>query len=284
LQYNEDIPFFRRYRYMGFRPLHDWVLIKRSSPEEKTSSGIIIPDAARSKSTEGIVVAVGPGKFELEKGKKEKKFVPTVLKPGQHIIFIDYMAKEIALNGEEITLIQEDNILGVFESSGALAVKEPYHIQVKKEHPPMVQAVKEMAGAKEKVKVKTKKKITTKKKKGPAVKVELATTFRKSAMTGKAAKQVKADAKSKTKKSSAQGKEKKMKKTAKKAAPKKAAAKKVVKKTVAKKAAPMKVAAKKTVKKTAVKKVVAKKAAPKKAAPKKAAAKKSVKKTAAKKK
>ena len=52
------------------------------------------------------------------------------------------MTKEIVLNGEEITLIQEDNILGVFESFGALAVKEPYNIEVKKEHPPMVQAEK----------------------------------------------------------------------------------------------------------------------------------------------
>lgn len=253
---------------MGFRPLHDWVLIKRSNPEEKTSSGIIIPDAARSKSTEGIVEAVGPGKFELEKGTKEKKFVPTVLKPGQHVIFIDYMTKEIVLDGEEITLIQEDNILGVFESFGALAVKDPYHIEVRKEHPPMVQAVKELADSKEKVKVKTEKKITTKKKKGPTAKVELAATFRKSAKTGKAAKQVKADVKSNTKKSAAQTKEKNMKKTAKIAAPKKAAAKKSVKKAV---------------KKTAVKKVV-KKAVAKKAAPKKAAAKKPVKKTATKKK
>ena len=85
MQYNEATPFLQEVSHMGFRPLHDWVLIKRSKPEEKTSGGIIIPDAARSKSTEGIVEAIGPGKFEQEKGKKEKdkkekKFVPTVLK------------------------------------------------------------------------------------------------------------------------------------------------------------------------------------------------------------
>lgn len=252
---------------MAFRPLHDWVLIKRSEPEERTSGGIIIPDAARTKPTEGIVEAVGPGKFEQEKGKKEKKlFVPTVLKPGQRVMFIDYMTKNIVLDGEEITLIQEDNILGVLESSGELAVKKQYHVEVKKDHPPMVQA--------EKTKALTKKTF------------EAEVTFRKAVKRSKTIKQAKAEVKTNTKKTATKGKDKKMKKTVKKAAPKKTApakkavAKKtvkkaVVKKTVAKKAAPKKAAAKKVVKKTVAKKT---------AAPKKAAAKKVVKKTAAKKK
>jgi co-chaperonin GroES (HSP10) len=258
---------------MGFRPLHDWVLIKRSKPEEKTSSGIIIPDAARTKSTEGIVEAIGPGKFEQEKGKdkKEKKFVPTVLKPGQRVMFIDYMTKEIVLDGKEITIIQEDNILGVFESSGAVAVKEQYHVEVKKDHPPMVQA--------EKAKAVTRKTFETE------------VTFRKAVKKGKAIKQVKAEVKTNTKKTTAQGKENKMKKTvkkvvAKKTAPaKKAVAKKTVKKAVVKKAIAKKVAPKKAVaKKSAPKKTVVKKTVTKKAAAKKVVAKKSVKKTAAKKK
>jgi len=245
---------------MGFRPLHDWVLIKRSNPEEKSSGGIIIPDTVRNKSTEGIVEAIGPGKFEQEKGKgkgnKEKKFVPTVLKPGQRIMFIDYMAKEIVLDGEEITLIQEDSILGVFESFGELEIKKQYQVEVKKDHPPMVQA--------EKAKALTKKPF------------EAEVTFRKAVKTGKTKIQVKAEVKTNTKKTAAKGKDNKMKKTVKKAALKKAAPKKIV--------------AKKTVKKAVVKKVVAKKTAPKKivakkaAAPKKAAAKKVAKKAAAKKK
>ncbi len=251
---------------MGFRPLHDWVLLKRSEPEEKTGGGIIIPDAARTKPTEGIVVAIGPGKFVQEKDKKEKKFVPTVLKPGQRVIFIDYMTKEVVLDGEEITLIQEDSILGVLESTGALAVKKQYQVEVKKEHPPMVQT--------ERPRPESKKKI------------EVEVTFRKAVKTGKAIKQVKAEVKTNAKKSAAQQKEKKMKKTAKKAAPKKAAAKKAapakktvakktVKKAVAKKAAPKKAVAKKAAPKKAVaKKAAPKKAVAKKAAPKKAAAKK----------
>ena len=222
---------------MGFRPLHDWVLIKRSKPEEKTGGGIIIPDAARTKPTEGIVEAIGPGKFEKEKGKKEKKSVPTVLKPGQRVMFIDYMTKDIMLDGEEITIIQEDNILGVFESFGAVAVKEQYHVEVKKDHPPMVQA--------EKAKAETKK------------------TFE-------------AEVKTNTTKSAAQGKDKPMKKTVKKAVAKKTVKKAVAKKTAPKKAVdkkvvPKKTAAKKTVAKKAAapKKAIAKKVAKKTVAKKK---------------
>ncbi len=254
---------------MGFRPLHDWVLIERSEPEEKTSGGIIIPDAARTKPTEGIVKAIGPGKFEEKKdagkGKKEKKFVPTVLKPGQRVMFIDYMTKDIVLNGEEITIIQEDNILGVFESFGPVAVKKQYHVEVRKDHPPMIQA--------EKTKALTKKTF------------EAEVTFRKAVKTGKSIKKVKAEVKTNTKKTAAKGKDNEMKKTAKKAAPKKAAPKKAVAKKTAKKAVVKKAVAKKAApKKAVVKKAVAKKTVAKKAAPKKAAAKKVVKKTAAKKK
>jgi len=249
---------------MGFRPLHDWVLIRRSEPDEKTSGGIIIPDAARTKPTEGIVEAIGPGKFEKKKGEKEKKFVPTVLKPGQRVIFIDYRTKDVELDGKEITLIQEDNILGVFETSGALAVKKQYQVEVKKDHPPMVQA--------EKPKAETRKKF------------EAAVTFRKAVKKGKAKKQVEAEVKTNAKKSAAPKKEKKMKKTAKKAAPKKAAAKKTVKKAVAKKAAPKKAVAKKTVKKAVAKKAAPKKAVAKKTVKKAVAKKAAPKKTAAKKK
>ncbi len=274
---------------MGFRPLHDWVLIERSEPEEKTSGGIIIPDAARTKPTEGTVKAIGPGKFEEKKGagkgKKEKKFVPTVLKPGQRVMFIDYMTKDIVLNGEEITIIQEGNILGVFESFGPVAVKKQYHVEVRKDHPPMVQAMKEMTDAKEKVKIRAEKKIPVKKRKEPASKVELAVTFRKAVKTGKPIKKVKAEVKTNTKKTAAKGKDNTMKKTVKKVAPKKAAPKKAVAKKTAKKAVVKKTVAKKAApKKAVVKKAVAKKTVAKKAAPKKAAAKKVVKKTAAKKK
>ncbi|NJD57097.1 MAG: co-chaperone GroES, partial [Nitrospirae bacterium] len=131
---------------MKFRPLHDWVVIKRSKPAEMTASGIIIPDAARDKPSEGVVAGVGPGRYKQEKGKKEKKFFPTVLKPGQKVMFIDYMAKDVELDGMEITLIREDDVLGIIEQSSELAVRKEYRVEIKKELPPMVQARPEKAG------------------------------------------------------------------------------------------------------------------------------------------
>jgi len=218
---------------MKFRPLHDWVLIKRSKPVEMTGGGIIIPDAAKDKPAEGTVEAVGPGRYKQEKGKKDKKFFPTVLKPGQKVMFIDYMAKDVELDGTEITLIREDDVLGIIENRGDLTVKKAYHVEIRKDRPPMVQAQ-------------------------PEKKAESAVGVKQPAKTKKE-KQAGAELKTTAAKAPKKGKEGALKKTvkkaaAKKSAPKKTAAKKIVKKATAKKAAPRKV----------VKKAVAKKAAPKK--------------------
>lgn len=124
---------------MKFKPLHNWVLLTRTAPEEMTSGGIIIPDAARRKPVEGLVKAIGPGRYAEKKGTKEKRFVPTVLTPGQRVMFVEYMAKEITFDGTEVIVIREDDILGIVDNSGALAIKEHYNIEVKKNHPPMVQ-------------------------------------------------------------------------------------------------------------------------------------------------
>ncbi len=232
---------------MKFRPLHDWVVIKRSKAAEMTGSGIIIPDTAKDKPAEGTVEAVGPGKYKQEKGKKDKKFIPTVLRQGQQVMFIDYMAKDIKLDDSELTLIREEDILGLIERSGELTVKDPYTVEIKKDLPPMVQAAPTKAEV--------------------AVRVQQTEKIKRK-------KPAEAEVKTNARKSPKKGKEGTMKKTAKKAAP----AKKTVKKATAKKAAPKKTAAKKT-----VKKATAKKAAPKKAASKKTAAKKTVKKATAKK-
>ena len=234
---------------MQFRPLHDWVVIKRSKAAEMTGSGIIIPDTAKDKPAEGIVEAVGPGKYKQEKGKKDKKFVPTVLKRGQQVMFVDYMAKDVELNGAEITLIREEDILGLLERGNELTVKEPYDVQIKKDRPPMVLAEPEKAAARVKQPAKTKR-----------------------------AKPAEAEVTSTARKSPNKRKEGKMKKTTKKAAP----AKKTVKKAVTKKTAAKKTAAKKTVKKVTAKKAAVKKTV-KKAVAKKTAPKKTVKKAVAKK-
>lgn len=227
---------------MKFRPLHDWVVIRRSKAAEMTGSGIIIPDTAKDKPAEGTVEAVGPGKYKQEKGKKDKKFIPTVLKQGQQVMFIDYMAKDINLDGTELTLLREEDILGLIERSDELTVKEPYNVEVKKDRPPMVQALRTKAGTAVRVKQ------TAKMKRNKPAEAEVKTTTRKSPKKGKEGTM------KKTAKKAAPAKKKVKKAAAKKAVPKKTTAKKTVKKATAKKAALKKTVAKKTVKKAAPKK------------------------------
>lgn len=91
-----------------FRPLHDRVLIKRISEEEKTKGGIIIPDTAKEKPQEGEVVAVGNGKI-MEEGKR----VALEVKAGDHVLFGKYSGNEIKLDGEEYVIIREEDVLGI---------------------------------------------------------------------------------------------------------------------------------------------------------------------------
>lgn len=102
---------------MKLRPLHDWVLLKRGEAAGKSAGGIIIPESAKEKQSEGIVEAVGPGR--MRKGKRGEKFVPTVLHPGQRVFFTDYAARDIDLAGEMITVIREEDILGTLEGTAA---------------------------------------------------------------------------------------------------------------------------------------------------------------------
>ncbi|HEY3276792.1 MAG TPA: co-chaperone GroES [Syntrophorhabdaceae bacterium] len=95
---------------MKVKPLQDRVLIKRIQEEEKTKGGIIIPDAAKEKPQEGIVVAVGDGKV-LENGQK----AALTVKPGDKILFGKYSGTEIKVDGEEHLILREDDILGIVE-------------------------------------------------------------------------------------------------------------------------------------------------------------------------
>ena len=102
---------------MKLRPLQDWVVITRSEPAVKSSGGIIIPESAKEKQSEGLVEAVGPGR--IRKGKRGERFVPTVLQPGQRVFFGEYSARDIDLDGQKISLIREEDVLGVLEDNGA---------------------------------------------------------------------------------------------------------------------------------------------------------------------
>ena len=93
---------------MKFRPLHDRVVVKRIEAEEKTAGGIIIPDTAKEKPQEGEVVAVGPGARD-ESGK----LVPLDLKPGDRVLFGKWSGTEVKIDGEELLIMKESDIMGV---------------------------------------------------------------------------------------------------------------------------------------------------------------------------
>jgi chaperonin GroES len=96
---------------MGIRPLHDRVLIKRVEEEQKTKGGIIIPDTAKEKPAEGKVIAVGTGRIQ-DDGKVRALDV----KKGDRVLFGKYSGTEVKVDGDELIIMREDDILCVFES------------------------------------------------------------------------------------------------------------------------------------------------------------------------
>ncbi|MDO8546530.1 MAG: co-chaperone GroES [Nitrospirales bacterium] len=105
---------------MGIQPLQDWVLIEPSEADEKTAGGVVIPDTAKEKPVEGKVLAVGKGRWETPEKKwgskpkeKEKKvFNPTVLKPGDQVLYEKYGTTPVDLDGKELVLVRESDVLG----------------------------------------------------------------------------------------------------------------------------------------------------------------------------
>jgi chaperonin GroES len=93
---------------MKFRPLHDRVVLKRIEAEDKTTGGIIIPDTAKEKPSQGEVVAVGPG------GRDEAgKLIPIDLKVGDRVLFGKWSGTEVKLDGQDLLIMKESDILGV---------------------------------------------------------------------------------------------------------------------------------------------------------------------------
>lgn len=93
---------------MKFRPLHDRVLVRRLEQEEKTAGGIIIPDTAKEKPMEGEVVATGSGARD-----DQGKVVPLDVKAGDKILFSKWAGTEIKIEGEELLVMKESDIMGV---------------------------------------------------------------------------------------------------------------------------------------------------------------------------
>jgi chaperonin GroES len=99
---------------MKFRPLHDRVVVTRIDADSKSDGGIIIPDTAKEKPTEGEVIAVGPG------GRDESgKLVPVEVKPGDRVLFGKWSGTEVKLDGVEYLIMKESDIMGVIEQTAA---------------------------------------------------------------------------------------------------------------------------------------------------------------------
>ncbi|MGA7974713.1 MAG: co-chaperone GroES [Pseudolabrys sp.] len=99
---------------MKFRPLHDRVVVKRLDAEEKTASGIIIPDTAQEKPSQGEIVAVGPG------GRDEAgKLVPLDIKVGDTVLFGKWSGTEVKIDGKDLLIMKESDIMGVLEVTAA---------------------------------------------------------------------------------------------------------------------------------------------------------------------
>ncbi len=101
---------------MNFKPLHDRVLVKRVEGDEKTKGGLIIPDSAKEKPAEGEVVACGEGSR-----KDSGELIAMSVKPGDRILFGKWSGTEVTIDGQELLIMKESDILGIIEASGSKA-------------------------------------------------------------------------------------------------------------------------------------------------------------------
>ncbi len=95
---------------MTFRPLHDRVVVRRIEAEQKSAGGIIIPDTAKEKPQEGEVLAVGPGTRD-----DQGRLIPLEVKPGDIVLFGKWSGTEVKIDGEELLIMKESDIMGVLE-------------------------------------------------------------------------------------------------------------------------------------------------------------------------
>jgi len=101
--------------FMQFRPLHDRVVVRRIDAEQKTAGGIIIPDTAKEKPQEGEIVAAGPG-ARNEQGQ----LVPLDVKPGDRVLFGKWSGTEVKIEGQDLLIMKESDLLGVVEKTVSL--------------------------------------------------------------------------------------------------------------------------------------------------------------------
>lgn len=162
---------------MRVKPLQDWAVIIPSEASVRTAGGIIIPDTAREKPAEGVVESIGPGALEEEgfgkkkKEQKDRKFIPTTVKPGERVLYESFAGHKLALGGREIVMVRERNILGVLPPMEKALHEELPPLQLpavttpsgttaltkRESHPPLVVAEHLKAVSKQKRKTAAKK-------------------------------------------------------------------------------------------------------------------------------
>jgi chaperonin GroES len=183
---------------MNLRPLHDWAVIVPSEAETKTAGGIYIPDTAKEKPAEGVVEAIGPGALEEEKHdrkkteeKKERKFIPTTVKPGDRVLYEEYAGQKITIDNKERVLVREKNILGTLPAKPVTtrASEEISLAELKKSVQPSAAPAKKPVS--KKAPVKTAAKAAKKAAKKPAAKKAAAKPSKTSKVVKKAAKKKK---------------------------------------------------------------------------------------------
>ena len=100
---------------MKIRPLHDRVMLKPLEAEQKTAGGIIIPETAQEKPQEGEIISVGPGAIDEKTGKR----TPLEVKPGDSVLFGKWSGTEVKIDGEELLIMKESDVMGVIEGRKA---------------------------------------------------------------------------------------------------------------------------------------------------------------------
>jgi chaperonin GroES len=101
---------------MKFRPLHDRIVVRRIEAEQKSAGGIIIPDTAKEKPQEGEVISVGPGARD-----EDGKYIQPDVKAGDRVLFGKWSGTEVKVDGEDLIIMKESDILGIVEQSASLS-------------------------------------------------------------------------------------------------------------------------------------------------------------------
>jgi len=150
---------------MKLKPMNDWAVIRPSDAAEKTAGGLYIPDSAKEKPQEGVVEAIGPGAYEEEKygkkkdEKKKRKYIPTTVKPGDLVLYERYAGQTYTIEGEDLVLVRERDILGILSGT----VQKPRQIPESSSAKGATALVKKESGAEKKGKKPSAKKTGKKK-------------------------------------------------------------------------------------------------------------------------